>query len=178
MLMTPLFLKSELIGFFSIDDCKRERFFSDGEIEMVETTAVMLASYFNQIEQVRRDAQQDALLLELNSKLEDALGEALKAGRAKSDFLSVMSHEMRTPLSAIIGMTALGLPARELAKKNNALQKIDQASKYLLGIVNNVLEMSKIELIASEFCLREMVKKIESVVGISMAKKTIRRKAG
>ena len=70
---------------------------------------------------------------------------AQTAAKAKSDFLSRMSHEMRTPMNAIIGMTSIGKTALDVEKKNYALQKIEDASTHLLGLINDVLDMSKIE---------------------------------
>ncbi|MCL2196955.1 MAG: ATP-binding protein, partial [Treponema sp.] len=71
--------------------------------------------------------------------------EADSANRAKSDFLANMSHEIRTPLNAIVGMTMICKNENNLEKKNIALGKIENASAHLLGIVNDVLDMSKIE---------------------------------
>ena len=65
--------------------------------------------------------------------------------KAKSDFLSAMSHEMRTPMNAIIGMTTIGKRTNSVEEKNNALNKIGDASSHLLGVINDVLDMAKIE---------------------------------
>jgi PAS domain S-box-containing protein len=67
------------------------------------------------------------------------------ASHAKSAFLSNMSHEMRTPMNAIIGMTAIGKSAEDIERKNYAFAKIEDASTHLLGVINDVLDMSKIE---------------------------------
>ena len=75
----------------------------------------------------------------------DALEQAIHASRAKGDFLSNMSHEMRTPMNAIIGMTAIGKAASDLERMQYCFQKIDNASKHLLGVINDILDMSKIE---------------------------------
>ena len=71
--------------------------------------------------------------------------EAEAASHAKSNFLSNMSHEIRTPLNAIIGMTTIGKQSANLDKKDNAFEKIDIASRHLLGVINDILDMSKIE---------------------------------
>ena len=71
--------------------------------------------------------------------------EALEASRAKSSFLSNMSHEIRTPMNAIIGMTYIGKREASLAGKDNALDKIESASSHLLGVINDILDISKIE---------------------------------
>jgi signal transduction histidine kinase len=56
-----------------------------------------------------------------------------------------MSHEMRTPMNAIIGMTAIAKSSSKIEKKNYCLLKIEEASTHLLGVINDLLDMSKIE---------------------------------
>ncbi len=75
-----------------------------------------------------------------------ALEEANAANAAKTDFLSRMSHDIRTPMNAIIGITALALDETDdpLAVEAN-LAKINSASHFLLGLINDILDMSKIE---------------------------------
>ena len=78
--------------------------------------------------------------------LEDALKSANRANSAKSDFLSIMSHDIRTPMNAIIGMTAIASAhAEEPDRVRDALSKISSSSQYLLRLINDVLDMSKIE---------------------------------
>ena len=91
------------------------------------------------------------------------------ANRAKSDFLSNMSHEIRTPMNAIIGMTSIGMSAADIARTKYCLAKIDDASKHLLGIINDILDMSKIEagkleLCDAEFNFEKMLQRIVNVV--------------
>ena len=76
----------------------------------------------------------------------EALQTAENANKAKTDFLSNMSHDIRTPMNAIIGMTSLiRHDAGNKAKVIEYADKIDISSHHLLGIINNVLDMSKIE---------------------------------
>ena len=81
----------------------------------------------------------------LEQELITAKDLAEKSSYAKSEFLSRMSHEMRTPMNAIIGMTTIARTAHDLQKKEYCLEKIDDASKHLLGVINDILDMSKIE---------------------------------
>lgn len=92
-------------------------------------------------------------LREMQKKLKDqakdlksALEMAEKANYAKSDFLSRMSHDIRTPMNAIMGMTEIAASnINDKEKISNCLNKISISSKHLLGLVNDILDMSKIE---------------------------------
>ena len=114
------------------------------------------------------------------TRMEKALQEetlkAQQASEAKSNFLSVMSHEMRTPLNAIVGMTSIGKETDQMQRKDYALGKIEDASASLLGIINDVLDMAKIEankleLSPIEFNLKRMLQKVISIVKFRMDEK-------
>lgn len=78
--------------------------------------------------------------------LSDAYEAANRANHAKSDFLSRMSHDIRTPMNAIIGLTAIAAThAEDPQKVRESLKKISASSSHLLGLINEVLDMSKIE---------------------------------
>ena len=82
---------------------------------------------------------------EQNTALEAAVRKAEEASRAKSEFLSRMSHDMRTPLNGIIGMTYLTRKMTLPAEAQDHLAKIDVSSKFLLSLINDVLDMAKAE---------------------------------
>ncbi|MEY8280165.1 ATP-binding protein [Oscillospiraceae bacterium 52-8] len=83
---------------------------------------------------------------EIRKNLDDALAAAETASRAKSDFLSSMSHDIRTPMNAIMGMTELALLQGDCPPRvKELLQKISSSSRYLLSLVNDILDMSRIE---------------------------------
>ena len=97
--------------------------------------------------------------------------------KAKSTFLTMMSHEMRTPMNAIIGMTNIAEASDDLEKKNYALGKIKDASSHLLGVINNILDMSKIEadkleLSLEAFNFREMIEKIVNMINFRIVEKS------
>ncbi len=78
--------------------------------------------------------------------LDAARHEAIQASKAKSEFFSNMSHDIRTPMNAIVGMTAIATANIDnIEQVKNCLRKISLSSKHLLGLINDVLDMSKIE---------------------------------
>jgi len=78
--------------------------------------------------------------------LRDALASAKAANQAKSDFLSRMSHDIRTPMNAIVGMSTIGqLKLDDRRSIQDCFSKIDASSRYLLSLINDILDMSKIE---------------------------------
>ena len=102
------------------------------------------------------------------TEITKARNEAEQATRAKSDFLSQMSHEMRTPLNAIIGMNELAKKATEMDRMQYLLSKIHEASVHLLGVINDILDISKIEagkfeIYLDEFDFEDMIKRAVNV---------------
>ena len=113
---------------------------------------------------------------ELTTQLVQAKELAEQSSHAKSDFLSRMSHEMRTPLNAIIGMTSIANAADDIEKKQYCLSKIDEASVHLLGVINDILDMSKIEankfeLSFTEFAFEKMLHRVLNVVNFRVEEK-------
>ena len=110
------------------------------------------------------------------TELVSAKEEAVKASHAKSDFLANMSHEMRTPMNAIIGMTHIAKSADTLEKKDYCLGKVEDASTHLLGVINDILDMSKIEankfeLSPSPFVFEKMLMRTINVINYRVDEK-------
>ena len=94
------------------------------------------------------DSENYQELAELGRVVESQLNQQQSdiASKAKSEFLSRMSHEIRTPMNGIIGMTAIALQQGQSRERAiDCLQKIQSSSQYLLGLINDILDMSKIE---------------------------------
>lgn len=103
-------------------------------------------------------------------ELKKARKEAVHANKAKSEFLSSMSHDIRTPMNAIIGMTEIALKnVRDVARVEDCLNKIKFSGKHLLGLINDVLDMSKIEsgkmtMNMNQISLRETMDDIVNII--------------
>ena len=102
--------------------------------------------------------------------------EAEAANAAKSAFLASMSHEIRTPLNAVIGMTAIGKNAADIERKDYVLGQIEGASSHLLGVINDVLDMSKIEankleLSPVEYDFEKMLQKLAVLINFRVDEK-------
>ncbi len=111
-----------------------------------------------------------------NKELTASVEKADEANQAKSNFLAHMSHEMRTPMNAIIGMTKIAKESKKADKIENCLTKIEMASTHLLAIINDVLDMSKIEakkidIHLSTFHFENMLQRIAQVISFRMADK-------
>jgi PAS domain S-box-containing protein len=99
-----------------------------------------------------------------------------QASRAKSNFLASMSHEIRTPLNAIIGMTNIAKASGDSKRKDYCLDKVESASVHLLGIINDILDMSKIEedkfeLSCTEFEFSAMIERVVSIFEFRLGEK-------
>ncbi len=103
-------------------------------------------------------------------ELDEAREEAIQANKAKSEFLSNMSHDIRTPMNGIVGMTAIAMSnMNDQQRVQDCLKKIALSSKHLLGLINDVLDMSKIEsgkltLNISQVSLRDTMDSIVNIV--------------
>ncbi|MCL2152547.1 MAG: response regulator [Oscillospiraceae bacterium] len=155
ILIVPIFLQDKFWGFVGYSDCHQGRLFSEMEESVLRSASLLIANTI-----IRN---------EMTQKLGAALEKAQTASRAKSSFLSTMSHEIRTPINAIVGMTIIGKTTSDLGKKDYAFEKIEIASSHLLGVINDVLDISKIEanrfeLSNVEFNFETMLQKVVNVI--------------
>ncbi len=111
-----------------------------------------------------------------SSRLREAKELAEKANKAKSDFIANVSHEIRTPINAIIGMNEMILRESSESGVRNYAEKIDSAGNTLLNLINDVLDFSKIEsgnmeIIEDKYRLGVLLKDIDNIIGIKAAQK-------
>ena len=176
ILAFPIFLKEQFWGYISFDDYKTKQIIPETELFILRSWGLLAVGSIQRGEiafDMRRTLTE---LVKLQVDLETALEAAETANRAKSTFLANMSHEMRTPMNAIIGMVAIGKPATDIQRKDYCLTKIEDASKHLLGVINDVLDMSKIEsgkfeLSPEEFDFEKMIRRVVDVVNFRVNEK-------
>ncbi|MDR1127978.1 MAG: response regulator [Treponema sp.] len=165
ILVIPVFLQDYFWGFVSFDDCRREREFPETEEAILRSGSLLIANAMARNE--------------MTQNLVSARESALSGARAKSEFLSNMSHEIRTPLNAIIGMTAIAKNSAEIERKDYCLGKINDASTHLLGVINDILDMSKIEankfdLSLAEFNFENILQRAVNVINFRVDEKNQR----
>ena len=160
-LLMPIFLRGKLWGVMGFCDLKGAYGRSENDENILLSGGLLFANAI-----IRNDM---ALRLQQNTQaLEAALKNAESASASKSQFLSSMSHEMRTPMNAIMGMSTLGLKAQDIQGKDASFRKIISASSHLFGVINDVLDMSKIEqgeltLAHEPFRLSNVLERVEIV---------------
>jgi signal transduction histidine kinase/DNA-binding response OmpR family regulator len=157
----PLYVDRRFWAVLCIEE-NVKRFWTESDRHLVSTLSSVISGA---VERDLREKERDA-----------AWKQAERASRAKSDFLANMSHEMRTPMNAIIGMTTIAKTSRNLEKKEYCLGKIENASTHLLGVINDILDMSKIEankfeLSPAEFTFEKSLQKAVNVINFRVEEK-------
>ncbi|BBC25933.1 ATP-binding protein [Pseudanabaena sp. ABRG5-3] len=154
-LVVPLLKSDKLWGLLCIHQCANPRVWQEVEINLVKqianqlAIAVQQASLFELLQQELAERQlTENKLTETNQKLEISNDELLRATRMKDEFLANMSHELRTPLNSILGMNE-ALQEQIFGTLNErqikALQTVENSATHLLALINDILDVSKIE---------------------------------
>ncbi len=116
------------------------------------------------------------ILIGILIRLDAARAKSDEESRQKSAFLANMSHEIRTPINAIVGMTAIGKTVGAVERKDYCFSKIDDASRHLLGVINDILDISKIaankiELSPTDFNFEKMLQQVVNVINFRVDEK-------
>ena len=162
LLVIPLIMHGDFWGFIGFDDFYNVREFTEMQTNILNSGGMLIAAAM-----LRND---------MTDRLIEAREQALLSMNAKSDFLARMSHEIRTPMNAIIGMTTIASKTTDAEKIKYCLEKIDSSSHQLLGVINDVLDMSKIdanklEIIEEEFNFEHMLQNVFNVVQVKLEEK-------
>ena len=131
VMYVPLYLQGDFFGMLGFENRTNGHIFKEDEADIMRAGALIIAA----------SIARNETLQQLNSARE----KAISGTKAKTEFLSRMSHEIRTPINAIIGMTTLAKKNRDPENVNHCLEMIDDSSKQLLGLINDILDMSKID---------------------------------
>ncbi len=157
-----VYVENELWGLVFVEDCIQPRDWGESDAHLVGIFSSVLSGAITRNN--------------IDTERNEALEAAIRASQAKSQFLSNMSHEIRTPLNTIIGMSAIGANATTMDKKDNSFGNITNASQHLLAVINDILDMSKIEANKLElnyisFRFKDMIERVVKIVGFLCEKK-------
>lgn len=176
-------VKSDVIEYpVRRDDGTLRHLRSDIFVDMIQGKPYVLITVRDVTQEIRQREQEQAY----QRSIQQALEAANAANEAKSAFLSDMSHDIRTPMNAIIGMTGIaqayiaqsGEAGDCLEKVSDCLKKVMLSSRHLVGLINDVLDMSRIEsgrmtLGDSDFLLSDMLEEVSSVISSQAQTKEI-----
>lgn len=188
----PVLVSGQFWGFIGFDDCRNRRVWSPQTLRMLEAASSAIGSSLkrrevdeallaantelrNQTEELRRIQRITISLME-DAKI--AQKQAARASAAKSEFLAVMSHEMRTPLNGILGFTDILMDEHDPKLLRETASIIRDSGKVLLDLISDVLDFSKIEsghleMDPSPVVIREMVAEVMTSLSGSLLGKRI-----
>jgi signal transduction histidine kinase len=148
--VTPVFIGDMFWGFVLLEDLKTERFFDSDSSDIMRSVAYLCVNTIIMHEMIERQRDEgkrlETLVTERTEDLKNAVDEAKRASETKSHFLANMSHEIRTPMNVIMGLTDLLLEEVDASDKTKlSLEKISSAGNTMMSLINDVLDISKIE---------------------------------
>ena len=144
-LIVPIFQDERLWGLMMVHQCQNTRNWKESEVDLLQKLAIQVAIAIRQADLHQQTHAELSERKRIAQQLEQARDEALAAAKIKSEFLAVMSHEIRTPMNGVIGMTNLLLDTQLSSEQQHYVETIRNCGSSLLALINDILDMSKIE---------------------------------
>jgi PAS domain S-box-containing protein len=138
IILVPIMIDGNYWGFIGFDEMQYDRIWSDNE----ESILVTMASTIGAV--IKRNLFSE-ILVQNNAELDKAVNVSRNATKIKSEFIAILTHEIRTPLNGVIGMTGLLLDSVLDDNQRDYIQTIRMSGEQLLSIINDTLDLSKIE---------------------------------
>ncbi|MDR0992733.1 MAG: response regulator [Ruminococcus sp.] len=165
----PLFVDNRFYGFLRFERCRPITETDDGTVLTDRSKGANLIKSAPFAELIGGLIDNALLLMQKQTELISATNRAEASAQAKTTFLANMSHEIRTPLNAIIGMSDLAAATDNLAKIKDCLGKVSISANHLLGVINDILDMSKIEagkleISCTDFAVSDLVKNVITLI--------------
>ncbi len=137
--------RNRLWGVLVVHACAEKRIWQDHEAELLQQIADQLAIAIQQANLFEQLQKEQKKLTEANQALAYSNENLIRATRLKDEFLANMSHELRTPLNAVLGMSEILLESDLSQRQENAIKLIEKSGRHLLDLINDILDLAKIE---------------------------------